>query len=155
LTDLTHLKGNAPYAFAVAERHGLDGLRLSFFSPTKNDQVLTRDLLTLLGEIGSEQCVPFFVETLTWTSTNDHAANGRLLLSTLIQVGRPAIEALLQRAIADDDKDVHRMLAALLVAHYGVRGAREWIAAVVVQNALDDAQLKRLQLVSETIGTER
>jgi len=65
------------------------------------------------------------------------------------------VEALLRRSVTEDDENVHGVFAELLVAHYGVKGAHRWVASVVVQNTLDDAQLERLRHVDETIENSR
>jgi len=146
LKDLTHLKSNAPDAFLVAEWQTLDALRLSMFSADGN-RALERELLSLLEQIGSDVSLSFLVENANLIVKPDSDPNDSPMFSALRRLGPRAVEAMLRRAVVDDDERVHVVFAALLVAEYQVRGALEWTNAVARREGWSDDQLERLRVV--------
>src|SRR5262249_37765533 len=115
----------------------------------------------------SEKCVSLLVNNLGFLNPDvDFYTRGPLsytepepkdlpVFAALLKLGLPAVDSVLQRALAEDELLVRSVLAELTVFHFQFNGALDWIDMIALQNTLNEEQRARLNAVRALVEAKR
>ena len=113
---------------------------------SKDSEALA-SVVALCGRLGLHQVVPGLADTVTHRDPPVRLVS----VQTLAQLGTPAALALIDQAIADDDRSV-RLAAVRVVGGRGYKGALKRVEAMVLGKGMKDMDLTEKMAFFEAYG---